>query len=960
MMKASDTLVTYCVASKIISWSRIVAAIASVVIALGTTLCMVVAPVSTTAAGEDDDAGLGKTPPGMRLVADNEYLSLYINDDTTEIAVRDKWTDSVWYSNPPDRDQNEKIARGTAKAHLGSQLSIVFCTPGDLEQRKDSFNDSVSLGQFRISEIPGGVRVHYRFGQEYPDLALLPTLISKQSVERVFASITNERLRKDFEGILRDYTLISLVPLEEGEESMIMASIDTEKVFGDYKLVGVDARLSSTKAKDALRNLINRVVAGHMDIERWDELTFEDFDPFRNNEVYLLNEKVPQFILVDIETAFAEVGYTMADKARDCTELGLDPPIRNLEIFEVAIEYTLEGDTLITRIPIEDVKYPLEVEDVSGKYGPRGGIVTLPLYSIEVLSYFGAAGQSEEGYILVPDGSGALIYLNNGRISDKPYVGNVYGQDHSVVTATEKVEHTETVHLPVYGLKASENAFLAVVEEGASLARIRADVAGRSNSYNTVSPEFIVMPKGRTGLSIDSPAISRSPYGFRNEINIYQSRLCSTDLVIRYGFLHGEDADYVGMARLYQDYLVHNGALTRRDLREDVPLFLELVGAIDVNRSVLGIPREVIEPLTTYRQAEAIVREVANRGVGNLKLRYTGWMHGGIRHHYPSGVALEKALGSDRDFRDLVGAVSNSSVEFYPDVSFMNVLRNTLFEGFVATRDGARMLNRRVAKVHDYDFVTLQAKPSTVRYVLSPSRLDALVDEFISEYEECEIRGISVRYMGTQVNSDFRRDHDLVDRSQAADIIEEQARKLSVDAGLKVMAEGANDLVLPYVDCIVNMPTESSQYFIIDESIPFYQMVVHGFIEYAGEPLNLASDPVNNVLKAAETGGGLYCKLFYSGGEAVKETDYDYLYSAEYSRWIGRTLALYQNLSSALSGLNRVRIVDHEKVATGVYRTTYENGRAVLVNYNHNEVHVCDVTVHARSFTLLEEVEKHE
>ena len=45
------------------------------------------------------------------------------------------------------------------------------------------------------------------------------------------------------------------------------------------------------------------------------------------------------------------------------------------------------------------------------------------------------------------------------------------------------------------------------------------------------------------------------------------------------------------------------------------------------------------------------------------------------------------------------------------------------------------------------------------------------------------------------------------------------------------MAEGANDLVLPYVDCIVNMPTESSQYFIIDESVPFYQIAVHGFIE---------------------------------------------------------------------------------------------------------------------------------
>ena len=114
-MKASDPLVSHRVAGSIIFWSRVVA-VASLVIVLGVTHCMVADPVLVAAAGGDDSAGLEQTPPGMRLVADNEYLSLYINDDTTEIAVRDKRTGSIWYSNPPDRDQNEKIARGTAKA----------------------------------------------------------------------------------------------------------------------------------------------------------------------------------------------------------------------------------------------------------------------------------------------------------------------------------------------------------------------------------------------------------------------------------------------------------------------------------------------------------------------------------------------------------------------------------------------------------------------------------------------------------------------------------------------------------------------------------------------------------------------------------------------------------------------------------------------------------------------------
>ena len=46
----------------------------------------------------------------------------------------------------------------------------------------------------------------------------------------------------------------------------------------------------------------------------------------------------------------------------------------------------------------------------------------------------------------------------------------------------------------------------------------------------------------------------------------------------------------------------------------------------------------------------------------------------------------------------------------------MNVQRNTLLDGFVATRDGARLLNRRVAKVYDYDLAT--SKPSATRSVM--------------------------------------------------------------------------------------------------------------------------------------------------------------------------------------------------------------------------------------------------
>ena len=48
---------------------------------------------------------------GMVLAAENEFLKLYTNGKTTEIAVYDKRTDEITYSNPVDR-ADDPIASG--------------------------------------------------------------------------------------------------------------------------------------------------------------------------------------------------------------------------------------------------------------------------------------------------------------------------------------------------------------------------------------------------------------------------------------------------------------------------------------------------------------------------------------------------------------------------------------------------------------------------------------------------------------------------------------------------------------------------------------------------------------------------------------------------------------------------------------------------------------------------------
>lgn len=49
-----------------------------------------------------DDSSQGV--PGMQLVAEDQGLALYYNEETTEIAVRDGKSGEIWYSNPKERD----------------------------------------------------------------------------------------------------------------------------------------------------------------------------------------------------------------------------------------------------------------------------------------------------------------------------------------------------------------------------------------------------------------------------------------------------------------------------------------------------------------------------------------------------------------------------------------------------------------------------------------------------------------------------------------------------------------------------------------------------------------------------------------------------------------------------------------------------------------------------------------
>lgn len=603
-------------------------------------------------------------------------------------------------------------------------------------------------------------------------------------------------------------------------------------------------------------------------------------------------------------------------------------PKKPVIAYTIPVEYSLEKDNLIVNIPAKEIKY---VKD-------------FPLHSIKLLEYFGAADTSKEGYIFVPDGSGALIYLNNGKEKYPPVNISVYGQDYTI-DPIQKSQFGKKVHMPVFGLKQGDNALVAIIEKGETLASIGADVSGRHHTYNSVSSEFIFFQRGNLILA----------NGHSSQI-VFQDKPYEGDYTVRYAFLNGNEANYVGMAKYYQSYLIEKDGLSRIKPAGNLPFYMEAVGAIEKNKSVWGFPVYALEPLTTFKQAQEIMQELQRGGVDNIKLRYSGWFNGGLRHSIPTKIKVDNKLGGAGEFSKLLKYASEKGIEVFPDVSFLNIYQND--RGFNLKRDVMRFISQDTAKVYEYNPATSARNTNNpylsgipFNYYLSPLRLDSVVGKFLGAYRKYSVNGLSLKDLGVNINSDSR-EGKMIDRQTSAGITVKQLQKIKEAVG-NVMVEEGNALVLPHADHILNVTMEHSGFNIQDESIPFYQIVLHGYKEYAGEPVNLSEDYRRHVLKTIETGANLYYKWIYEDNSLLKDTAFSQLYSVDYKSWISDATALYGELNTVLGDVRDKTISDHRKLLDNVYQVTYENGKAIIINYNSDSVRIKDRLIEGMSYKVI-------
>ena len=141
---------------------------------------------------------------------------------------------------------------------------------------------------------------------------------------------------------------------------------------------------------------------------------------------------------------------------------------------------------------------------------------------------------------------------------------------------------------------------------------------------------------------------------------------------------------------------------------------------------------------------------------------------------------------------------------------------------------------------------------------------------------------------------------------------------------------------------------------IIDQQVPFYQMVIHGSINYAGESINLSDDSVDQdmLLQYLEYGIAPRFTFSYEDSSNIKYTSSADKYSVQYTTWMEDAKNIYTELSGALNQVVYAKMIHHEVLESGLTKVEYDNGVTIYVNRTNKSITDDKVSVDAMSYQV--------
>lgn len=553
---------------------------------------------------------------------------------------------------------------------------------------------------------------------------------------------------------------------------------------------------------------------------------------------------------------------------------------------------------------------------------------------IELLPNWGEGSADQDGYIFIPDGSGAIIEYKDIISRIDTYSGRVYGKDPSQDLVYPEISDSQMVRLPLFGIRQDSSAILSVITAGDALATVNA-VANNNNA--TVSASFIYRESDLTGIQENG--------GATRTMTILQSKPVSVQPVIRQYYLNGDDATYSGMANTYRSYLESKGILKNKTKKQTSAVSFEAFGAVSQQKSFMGIPYNHILAVTNFKDLEKLSEKLKKDNINNPSF----YLYGFIGDGYEKGINVKPdyigKLGGKKGYKAFISKAGNDNVYTVYNISRSFGNPFSLF----SANQYVRSLNQTTVEQH-YRLLatgTWNTDFGIWKYY-TVDKQKKLFTKLLKNLPKNS--NIVLEHSGEELITDFNN-KTAVSRNDYLKFLNQVFQKCSKSKkGLAF--ESGNGYAADFAKELYEIPLESSGFSIESYSVPFYSMVYHGYIPLSSEAVNDVSNTKSFKLKAFEQGVSATWRITGMDTYEIKDTKLNFLYNSKIDSIYDSAVSMAKDYSDIHSVLYNQCITDH-RYESDLSITTYENGWQILCNYGDKPVIYNGIEVSSADYAII-------
>lgn len=533
------------------------------------------------------------------------------------------------------------------------------------------------------------------------------------------------------------------------------------------------------------------------------------------------------------------------------------------------------------------------------------------LSNVSIYPFFGAAKKELiPGYIMVPDGVGALFRFDQFEDFTSPYQKPFYGRDFAISTFVDETSITgDDLNLTAntYGLihGINQQGYLNILKEGQAYATLTVYPADVITDFFFAYTTFTYRSSYRQPLNQSQ---TNSVLRVQEETNPF-------DIHMDYQLLSNEQANYVGMAQTYQEYLIQRENL-ELNLDAHQPLHLDILMQ-DNERAFIGRNTFL---MTTAKDILNMI-ESFDDDMLYLTLR-------GTSDHGYSGASLDifplsSDLGSKEDWESIF---TKQNVSIYLYLEPLKLYTNGRFHSQLEIARGRHLLSYRFSDDYgSYDYV-------------NPYNYEAYLESKIEAIKAFGFDGVAFENLGNTIYGSFG--DSPFTRGEMLDLTKPLVSHQTVYQGYD-FAFGS--------DALFQMPLTHSQHAKMTDTVPFITYALAGYQDVFGPYHNYFGNTSNMLLKMIDFHVSPSFQITQESPYRLLNSPNQTWFSTRFSIWENEIHRQKNVIYDVLSDVQGETIINRLIPEIGISIVTYSSGNKIIINYTNEDYTYEDVTVEKMS-----------